>query len=151
VSALLAAERTATLEQVERLEQEFAGIVEAVGLAGADDEHDPEGATIAFERQHVAALASQARGHLAQIEAALRRLTPRQLQHLRGLCPADSCRTPGRPASEHHLPALCHSPVKQPQATLAAAIEDVPRPAVGPLPVTSWRCPAGASRLGKTL
>jgi hypothetical protein len=43
-------------------------------LAGTDDEHDPEGATIAFERQHLAALVSQARRHLAEIDAALRRL-----------------------------------------------------------------------------
>ena len=44
------------------------------GSAGGDDEHDPEGATVAFERQHVAALAAQARGHLAEIDAALRKI-----------------------------------------------------------------------------
>jgi len=41
----------------------------------ADDEHDPEGATIAWERQHVAALLAQAREHLAAIDEALRRLS----------------------------------------------------------------------------
>ncbi len=100
VSALLAAERAATLERLERLEWEFAGIVEAVGPAGADDEHDPEGATIAFERQHVAALASQARSHLAQIEAAMRRLA----QGSYGICqdcarPIPAARLAARPAS----------------------------------------------------
>jgi hypothetical protein len=35
--------------------------------------------------------------------------------------------------------------------TPIAADEDVPRPATGPVPVASWRCAAGASRLGKTL
>ena len=55
------------------LEREFWGIIES-GSAGADDEHDPEGATIAFERQYVAALLDQAREHLAQIDAAVRKL-----------------------------------------------------------------------------
>jgi DnaK suppressor protein len=71
---LLAAERAATLERLGGLEREFRGIVESAGTAGTDDEHDPEGATIAFERQHVAALIGQAREHLAQIDAATRRL-----------------------------------------------------------------------------
>ena len=56
------------------LEREFAGIVEAAQGAGTDDEHDPEGATLAFERQHVAALAQAAREHLADIDAALARV-----------------------------------------------------------------------------
>jgi DnaK suppressor protein len=71
---LLAAERAATLERLSGLEREFRGIVESAGTAGTDDEHDPEGATVAFERQHVAALIGQAREHLAQIDAATRRL-----------------------------------------------------------------------------
>jgi RNA polymerase-binding transcription factor DksA len=56
------------------LERDFAGLVDSAGQAGTDDEHDPEGATIAFERQHIAALIGQARGQLAEIEAALGRL-----------------------------------------------------------------------------
>ena len=70
----LEAEQAATRERLARLEREFAGIVDAAGAAGTDDEHDPEGATIAFERQHVAALVSQAQEHLARIDAALARL-----------------------------------------------------------------------------
>jgi DnaK suppressor protein len=70
----LAAERAETRERLAGLEREFAGIVEAADSANTDDEHDPEGATIAFERQHVAALLGQARDHLAAIDAALRRL-----------------------------------------------------------------------------
>jgi DnaK suppressor protein len=88
VAALLAAERAATLQRLVALEREFAGIIEATGPAGADDEHDPEGATIAFERQHVAALASQAREHLARIDAAVRRLADGSY----GIC--DSCAQP---------------------------------------------------------
>jgi DnaK suppressor protein len=70
---LLAADRVATLARLNGLERDFRAIIESAG-AGTDDEHDPEGATIAFERQHVAALLSQARAHLASIDAALRRL-----------------------------------------------------------------------------
>ena len=43
-------------ERVAALEREFAGLAEAASAAGTDDEHDPEGATLAFERQHAAAL-----------------------------------------------------------------------------------------------
>jgi DnaK suppressor protein len=74
VSGLLAAERADTLERLHGLERELSGIIESSGSAGTDDEHDPEGATIAFERQHVAALLNQARRHLAQIDAAMLRL-----------------------------------------------------------------------------
>jgi DnaK suppressor protein len=71
---LLTGERAEALAQVAALEREFAGIAEAAGSAWTDDEHDPEGATIAFEREHTAALLAQLREHLAQIDAALGRL-----------------------------------------------------------------------------
>jgi DnaK suppressor protein len=74
VAGLLAAERAGTVARLAALEREFAGILEASGSAGNDDEHDPEGATIAFEREHAAALLGQAREHLAEIDAALLRL-----------------------------------------------------------------------------
>ncbi len=56
------------------LEREFAGLAEAASAAGTDDEHDPEGATLAFERQHAAALLEGAREQVAAVEAALTRL-----------------------------------------------------------------------------
>ena len=65
------AERERTLRRVVALEREFASIAEAAGSAGTDDEHDPEGAPLAFERQHAAALLEQAREQLAAIDAAL--------------------------------------------------------------------------------
>ncbi len=71
---LLEAERQAALDRLASLERDHAGIVEAAGSANNDDEHDPEGATIAFEREHVAALLDQTREHLSQVDAALRRL-----------------------------------------------------------------------------
>jgi len=53
------------------LEAEHARIVAASEASNADDEHDPEGATIAFERQQVVALLDQARRRLADVDAAL--------------------------------------------------------------------------------
>ena len=66
-------DRDETLGRIAELEREFAAVVTSAreGSAGGDDEHDPEGATVAFERQHVAALISQAREHLAAIDTAL--------------------------------------------------------------------------------
>ena len=61
-------------ERVAVLEREFAGLAEAASAAGTDDEHDPEGATLAFERQHAAALLEAAREQVAAAQAALRRL-----------------------------------------------------------------------------
>jgi DnaK suppressor protein len=74
VRAALAAERADTLARMAGLEREFSDIVTATQAANTDDEHDPEGATIAYERQHVVALLDQAREHLAAIDEALTRL-----------------------------------------------------------------------------
>jgi DnaK suppressor protein len=70
----LQGQREAALARIGALQREFADIIAATAAANSDDEHDPEGATIAFERQHVAALLTQAREHLGQIDTALRRL-----------------------------------------------------------------------------
>jgi RNA polymerase-binding transcription factor DksA len=40
----------------------------------ADDEHDPEGATIAFERSQIGSLVTQVQHHLAEVDAAIARL-----------------------------------------------------------------------------
>jgi RNA polymerase-binding transcription factor DksA len=71
---LLLDEQARARERVGALEREFAGLAEAASAAGTDDEHDPEGATLAFERQHAAALLEAARDQVAAVDAALRRL-----------------------------------------------------------------------------
>jgi DnaK suppressor protein len=71
---LLLSERASALELVAALEREFADLAEAASAGGTDDEHDPEGATLAFERQHAAALLEAARERVAAVDAALDRL-----------------------------------------------------------------------------
>ncbi len=69
----LLAERERVRSQLGSLRADFAGMVEAARQANADDEHDPEGSTIAFERSQLAAHLRQAEEHLAAIESALAR------------------------------------------------------------------------------
>jgi DnaK suppressor protein len=71
---LLARDREQTLIRLAGLTDGFDGVVAASRDTNADDEHDPEGATIAFERSQVEALVRQARSHLDEIDEALERL-----------------------------------------------------------------------------
>lgn len=70
----LAAERDGTHAQMAALNRDFDAIVEANALVAVDDEHDPDGASTAFERAHVAALLARARDHLDALDRALERL-----------------------------------------------------------------------------
>lgn len=71
---LLEDERQQTLRRLAGLTLDFDEVVAASRDTNADDEHDPEGATIAFERAQVSALVVQVQRHLAEVEAALERL-----------------------------------------------------------------------------
>lgn len=71
---LLLEERELARRQARSLEREFTELAEAASGPGADDEHDPEGATLAFERQHTAALLADARARVAEVDAALARI-----------------------------------------------------------------------------
>jgi len=64
-----ARERTAT--QVDALARDLDQIFEASELVSTDDEHDPEGTTIAYERAQVTALLAQARKDLDALDRAL--------------------------------------------------------------------------------
>ena len=48
--------------------------MEASRLVATDDEHDPEGSTIAFERSQTTTFLDDARKHLADLDGALNRL-----------------------------------------------------------------------------
>jgi DnaK suppressor protein len=93
---LLLAERAGALRRVAALEREFAQLAEAASAGGTDDEHDPEGATLAFERQHTAALLEQAQAQVAGVDAALERLAAGRY----GVC--DRC---GQPIGDDRLAA----------------------------------------------
>jgi DnaK suppressor protein len=92
----LAEERAAALAQIQALTREFDGVVAASQSSNADDEHDPEGATIAFERQQVVALLEQARRRLSDVDAALARRQGGEY----GVC--ENC---GRPIAPERLAA----------------------------------------------
>lgn len=70
----LAARRAETLGLVEMLSRRLDGIIEASAYTTNDDEHDPEGVTIAFERAQTAGLLEQARAELRDLDAASERL-----------------------------------------------------------------------------
>lgn len=96
----LAAERRTVLARLAALRGDFDDFVAASGDSNADDEHDPEGATIAFERAQVSALIRAAGQRLEEIDAALARLA----EGAYGVCtacgePIDPARLEVRPAA----------------------------------------------------
>ncbi|MGH7733556.1 MAG: TraR/DksA family transcriptional regulator [Gemmatimonadales bacterium] len=93
---VLLAEQALARRRVAALEREFAGLAEAASSAGTDDEHDPEGTTLAFERQHAAALLEAAREQVTAVDAALQRLAAGRY----GVC--ERC---GRPIGDGRLAA----------------------------------------------
>jgi DnaK suppressor protein len=66
--------RAATIQRAVSLASSFDDIVESASDVATDDEHDPEGHTIAWERQQLAALLDETRFTLTDIEAAQQRL-----------------------------------------------------------------------------
>lgn len=100
VAARLEAERARLVAQLAGLERAHGEIVEASELVATDDEHDPEGATIAFERAQVAALARDGAVVLTEIDEALTRLAAGTY----GICircgqPIAAARLEARPAA----------------------------------------------------
>ncbi|MGW1682303.1 TraR/DksA family transcriptional regulator [Saccharopolyspora sp. NPDC002376] len=71
---LLARERANALARVESLRRHLAEIGDVSTWSGTDDEHDPEGATLAYERAQVQGLLSDARRDLEALDRAVSRL-----------------------------------------------------------------------------
>lgn len=71
---VVADERATVAAQIASLEQSFEDIVDSSELVSTDDEHDPEGATIAYERAQVASLLESARRRLDELDAAIERI-----------------------------------------------------------------------------
>ncbi len=93
---LLEEQREAARTQIASLDADFATIVDASREVATDDEHDPEGATIAFERAQVDAIRSQALRRLDDVDHALVQLEAGSY----GVC--ESC---GRPIATERLAA----------------------------------------------
>lgn len=71
----LHAERASTLARLRAMTAEYEGIVDGSVDTNTDDEHDPEGSTIAFERARVAALVAQAQADLDDLDRAMTRFS----------------------------------------------------------------------------
>lgn len=69
----LEAERERAQGRLAHLERERAEIVQTVQLDVPDDEHDPDGATLAWEREQLAALIEAEHQRLAAVDEALAR------------------------------------------------------------------------------
>ena len=67
-------ERTQTAARLASLDRAFAELVAYSEGTPPDDEHDPEGATIGWERAQVSALREQAREQLRELGDAITRL-----------------------------------------------------------------------------
>jgi DnaK suppressor protein len=93
----LVTERDRTVGHIESLRRSFDDIVAASEHVATDDEHDPEGHTIAWERQQAAALLAAAEARLRELELAMRRVD----EGTYGRC--EVC---GRPIADDRLDAL---------------------------------------------
>jgi RNA polymerase-binding transcription factor DksA len=111
----LARDRATELERLAALRREYAEVVDATEMSNADDEHDPEGSTIAYERSQIASFIAQAESHLAEIEAAQRRIA----EGTYGLCevcgrPIPAGRLEARPTATtcvEHAPSARSAPL----------------------------------------
>lgn len=97
LSERLADERARIVEQVASLQRSFDEVVAASEDVATDDEHDPEGHTIAWERQQLVALLDTARTRLAELDLAIRRIEGGDYGR---------CEVCGRPIDPERLEAL---------------------------------------------
>ncbi|GGP12970.1 TraR/DksA C4-type zinc finger protein [Nonomuraea glycinis] len=74
IHELLDADRKQTTARVAMLRSDLDEITSSSALTGADDEHDPEGSSTAFERAHAQSLLDQALNHLGELDEAVERL-----------------------------------------------------------------------------
>ncbi|MGW7579439.1 TraR/DksA family transcriptional regulator [Streptomyces sp. NPDC054765] len=66
--------RASTERLIDSLKRLWDGVVEAAALTANDDEHDPEGATVAFERAHLRDMLKQAHADLDDLDRAAQRI-----------------------------------------------------------------------------
>lgn len=90
-------ERSAALVRVQTLEAELEALTGDSVDAPTDDEHDPEGSTLAYERARTAALLGSARDSLDELHRALAKLAAGRYS---------VCEECGKPISLERLAAL---------------------------------------------
>jgi RNA polymerase-binding transcription factor DksA len=73
-AAALLARRDELTAQLTDLRREVDDVIAAARDANLDDEHDPEGSTVAYERSRATLLAERAAAELAEVDQALVRL-----------------------------------------------------------------------------
>ncbi|HEX4058437.1 MAG TPA: TraR/DksA C4-type zinc finger protein [Galbitalea sp.] len=89
----LGAERDQTVHLIQSIEDEMGAFMDARRDTATDDEHDPEGPTLAFERSQASASLAQSELHVREIDSALDRIDEGSY----GLC------------------TTCHGPIKLPR------------------------------------
>lgn len=101
----LAEERRLAEAQISAMAAQLEEIIESSQYVATDDEHDPDGSTVAFERSKVSALLVHARERLAEVDSAFGRLETGSY----GAC--ESCgagipleRLLARPVARHCVP-----------------------------------------------
>jgi RNA polymerase-binding transcription factor DksA len=93
----LAERREETVRLLTSLRRRLDGIIEGSAWSTDDDEHDPEGVTVAFERAQVAGLVEQSRAELSALDAAAARLADGTY---------GTCVRCGQPIADERLDAL---------------------------------------------
>ena len=74
LAARLARERELAAGRLGGMQDDVEAMIAASLDSNADDEHDPEGATIAFERAQLSSLAARTRRQLSEIDGAISRV-----------------------------------------------------------------------------
>jgi RNA polymerase-binding transcription factor DksA len=70
----LNSDRVQTTRLIATIREEMGAFVDARRDTPTDDEHDPEGPTLAFERSQASAILDQSVQHVGEIDAALERI-----------------------------------------------------------------------------
>lgn len=94
--ARLRDEHARAVRLIARLSGDFDAMVEASRAVATDDEHDPEGATIAYERAQIDAVLGMTRARLTELDHALKRILDGTYSN---------CQACGRPIGEERLEA----------------------------------------------
>lgn len=93
----LIARRHEVEERLRSLDRSFDDVVASIRDVGNDDEHDPDGSTIAFERAQLMALRKAALAELEELDGALARVADGTF---------GTCTVCGRPIASERLDAL---------------------------------------------